>query len=226
MSDIQKPARVRITTKGFESFTGLISIYPFVDGVSVDPIAWAEINRLSAAFQLAEILEDGTEIEAGAAARIVNCARDEAPVVPPLTRASEEDLIAEALEAGKAALKLPDRVRTREQLEHVLKAEGVNGIRKIAEKWGVKHSSIVTLIDMILQAQDLAKSKLNATVAKIAGTDYVTEDAPVEEFEAFQARQNQKSERSPKKSAPKTAAQVAAERGDMTTAINTTNKVV
>lgn len=146
------PKRLKIVQKGYEGYNGPIGEYEFVDGISTETIPLNVRDRLAAAFQMVEIDEDGTELAASVADRLV---RDRANVIErtaPLKRMSDEDKAEEniAVLLGKEKLK---PLLNREALEAAAADGGIAAVRKLAEPWNVKSKSIPELIAMIEKAQ-------------------------------------------------------------------------
>jgi Sec-independent protein translocase protein TatA len=146
--------RLKIIEKGWETYTGFMSMVSFVDGVSVDPVPQHMADRITASVQTVEIDEDGGEIQAGAAARLVGGATLSAEIVEPLAVATAEEIAAERAEAKASADKAPvEKFYTAAELEVVADDRGIKGLREIAAPWGVRGRAIPELIREIMQAQ-------------------------------------------------------------------------
>ena len=151
MSDLK---HLKFTQSGFETYTGPIGMYEFVDGVSTEAITRADRDRLATAFQFAEVDGDGGEHEAGVAARLVADSATRMPTTN-LERQTDEDKEAEGRRAQLMAAKPEVELMTRAQLEELARKHGIKGLRsEVADKWGVRNRSIPLLIDEILVAQN------------------------------------------------------------------------
>jgi hypothetical protein len=158
--------KLRLTQKGFEQYTGLFGIVEFKDGVSVDHVNHVERNLLRALVACEEFDDtqapaeeqraQGDESEQPTDASQEQGANQagegegsggNAPDTPAETQGGSEQA---GTDAGEGEGKAP--VYTREQLEKVADAEGIAGLRKIAEQYGVKANSIAKLIDEIINA--------------------------------------------------------------------------
>jgi hypothetical protein len=146
--------RLRLVQKGYENYSGPIGAYEFVEGVSVELIPLNARDRLSAAFQMAEIDEDGAEMPSGVAERLVRDRANRVEPTAPLVRMNEEDKRVENIRVvlGAEALR---PLYTEAVLEKVAKDKGIAGVRVLAETWDVRSKSIPDLIGMILNAQSV-----------------------------------------------------------------------
>ncbi len=149
--------KLKIIQPGYHGYTGPIGRYEFVDGISVDAISRPDRDQLATAFQFMEVDEHGKEEFAGITHRMVAEAAARAPILEPLKRDTEEDKAIEQkrLASNKIAITGNMKLHSREDLEAVASKSGIAGLRKIAELWHVKHRSIPSLIEMILDAQAL-----------------------------------------------------------------------
>jgi len=133
---------VRIVEPGFETFTGLLIGVPFKDGVSVRSLIGSESSALGGLFRV-EALDGGAQI--GVSADMVRNVNQEAPVVNTSER---------GVDGKDVKTPLPEvNVYSREDLETLADAEGISGLRKIAEPLGIKGKSINDLIRDILAKQ-------------------------------------------------------------------------
>lgn len=157
---------LKITSAGFEAYTGNLGGIDFIDGVSTFPVPRLFANRLTSAMQMVELDDDGNEVEAGVAARLVSEAGNRAPVLELLERQTEAEKLAENLEAIKNPKNEKDLpVHTRAELETILGTSGIKGLRTIGDDWNVKHKSAVVLLDLILKAQQNAIEVRQARIA-------------------------------------------------------------
>lgn len=147
--------RLKFIQKGYETYTGPIGKFTFVDGLSTELIHRVDRDMLSTAFQFAEVDDDGNEVEAGVAARLVSEAREFKAEIHSLPRMTEEEKAAEDHSAVLRSQKAPTELYTRDQLETIAEKHGLKGLRTmVGDLWGVKNRSITLLIDEILVAQN------------------------------------------------------------------------
>jgi hypothetical protein len=148
--------RVTITQSGWESFSGDYVGYPFLNGVSMVPIPRNIADRICALVTATISNADGDELgQGGAAARIASRRSVEATVGTLMERQTEEAKAAEMLTVCQEAGKAPTReFFTEEQLTAVADLEGIDGLRKLAAPWNVKHRSIPGLISLVVKAQN------------------------------------------------------------------------
>lgn len=157
--------RLRLVQKGYENYSGPIGQYEFVEGLSVELIPFSARERLAAAFQMVEINEDGVEIDASVADRLLREKLIFADKIEPLVRQTEEEKTLENIGAivGNEVIKALYSVKA---LEKVATEKGIAGVRVVAEPWSVRSKSIPDLIRLIAKAQsDYALDR----VASLAG---------------------------------------------------------
>ncbi|MER9176320.1 hypothetical protein NKH72_22330 [Mesorhizobium sp. M0955] len=160
---------LKIVAKGWKGYSSVIGGVKFKDGVSVEPVPRHIADRITGGISMVEIHDDGSEHPAGVAHRLVKEARSRAPVVEPLTRATDKELEDEAkLDALRAERAPVERFYTREELEKIVEEKGLRGLREISDPWDVKHRAVAPLIAMILHAQDQFLNKRNQRLQKIA----------------------------------------------------------
>ena len=145
--------KVRLTQPGFENYTGQMGVIFFVDGLSTDDVSSMDARRLSAVMSCEA--EDGSNISL--TQDLIDKNNDEAPVVPELQRGN--DTVPE-MEQGVALIEeegdeveSPEgpKVYTQAELEAIADAEGIKGIRAIAEPLGIKNNSIAGLINELVK---------------------------------------------------------------------------
>lgn len=155
MSDTNTPKHLKVVQSGFENYNGPIGAYEFVDGISVDAIPRVDRDRLCAAFACVEFQENGKEVEAGVAARLVGDARNLRDVpFTPLERQTAAEKKAERLRDIKKFNEGKDRpIMTAVEIEALFQSTGISGLRELGGKWNVKNKSAVVLMQMILDAQ-------------------------------------------------------------------------
>jgi hypothetical protein len=147
---------VKITQPGWEQFSGDFVGYQFAEGISTHPLPRNICDRI-AALVGAEIIDaDGENLgQGGAAARIATRLSIEATVGTAMERQTAEAKAGELLQVHQDAGKAPTReFFTEEQLKAVADLEGLDGLRKLALPWNVKHRSIPGLIQLIVKAQN------------------------------------------------------------------------
>lgn len=140
-----KAQRLKITERGWENFSDYLGGVKFENGVSVEAVAPAIANQLGSALRVEAIDSDE---QVGNAAVLLRAQNQKAKVVKALTDETPDTVAPE--QAAKAAV--AERF-TREQLESIADAEGIAGLRGLAEKFGVKGRGIVELINEILRVQ-------------------------------------------------------------------------
>lgn len=154
---------IKITSKGWTSYTGLLGTSWFKDGMSVEPLPRMVSDRLAAVVSFVEINEDGTETPGGAAYRMIAESRERAPISRESARQSEaERLEEERLDTLRAEKAPAERIYTGAELEAIADAKGIKGLREISDAWGVKERSIPNLISATLKAQSKFLSERQA----------------------------------------------------------------
>lgn len=152
----QTSKHLKVVQKGYEGFTGPIGAYDFVDGVSVEKIPLHVRDRLSAAFQMIEVEDDGSDSEAlaGVASRLVLDRKLRLERTDPLPRQSAAEKAAENVRAVVGNEKIKP-LYTQAVLEAVASDKGIAGVRELAAVWGVRSKSIPDLIGQIINAQSV-----------------------------------------------------------------------
>lgn len=140
-----KAQRLKITEKGWENYSDLLSGVKFTNGISDDPVAPMTALQLGAFLRM-EAIDDAAQV--GAAQILVTTHHDKAPVVIPLAQQTPDTV------APDQAQKVEVEKYTREELEVIADKGGIGALRQIAEKHGVKGRGIVELITEILKAQE------------------------------------------------------------------------
>lgn len=167
-----EPKRMRIVQSGYETYTGPIGPYEFVDGESVEEIPLAARDRLAVAFEMVEFDEESGR-PAGPAQRLLDGYNVALESPEPLERQSDIEKRAEDIRAMIGSEKVR-AMRTRENLENVADKMGIAGVRLVAEDWNVRSKSIPALIDMILGAQlEYAEARVNDLIKAGAAEDDV-----------------------------------------------------
>jgi hypothetical protein len=162
--------RIMIDQKGWAGFTGNMGTAKFVDGIA--DVSTQEAGRIGANIRIVEIDSEGNELgQISAAAEILRVRGLSAEVIAPRAgipaeeteeETSEEFQVAigEAEEvdpAFDAAIESTDtqapKIHSRAELESIADTDGIRGLRGIAQNYGVKSTSIVELIDLIVAKQ-------------------------------------------------------------------------
>lgn len=157
---------LQITQKGMEKYTGPMSVYEFVDGVSVDPIPRHDRDRIAAVVPCVEIAENGQETIAGVAERLIADAAERAPQRASLERQSVDDKAAEEVARAEKDLGKVKDIYTEDELDEKISEGGIAALRQIAGAWGVKNRSIPTLRQMVLDAQEEYVGKEGARIER------------------------------------------------------------
>lgn len=158
--------RIKIVQKGWAGFSGSMGTMVFKDGIAeTTPV---EARRIGALVQVVECDENGFEFEPVSDAHTMVVTRNLSATVQDAMKSGEDDPPAPADDATTDAEIDADPVDApaappvpvapeydRAKLEAVGSAEGIKGIREIAEKFGVRGTSISGLIEAILTAQQV-----------------------------------------------------------------------
>lgn len=139
-----KAQRLKIKESGWETYSDFFGGYKFTNGLSDDPIAYAEAQRLGSLIRLEGVDDDKQVGEGVVQVEIVD---KKAEVVVAAGDQTPETVSAET------AAKTPALRYNREELEAIADQGGIMAVREIAEKFGVKGRGINELIREILQAQ-------------------------------------------------------------------------
>lgn len=144
--------KIRLLGQGYEKFDGLFGTTLFAGGVSVDHVSPIQARFFAS---LMSIEDADTGIDPGDNALFL--ASMDVPAFAP-----RMFTIAELMESGDyvepviveaPVVVVKKDVFTQAQLEKVADDEGIAGLRKIADPFDIKSTSIAKLIEMILVAQ-------------------------------------------------------------------------
>lgn len=173
---------LRVTEPGLSTYSGFLHCVEFKDGVSVEPLPRMLADRISASMQCVEINEDGTETQAGPAARLVTTDRAlEAEVIEhPGVMTEDEKLAEQKRVRDLAKKKVVMTILTGKELEAIADKGGIKALREIAKLWGVKHREIPELIKLILEQQVQYQEAQKARAETAAGNEVVHDAATVE----------------------------------------------
>lgn len=136
--------KLRLTQAGFEKYTGQMGVVMFKDGLSEGDVLPIDAIRISAA--IGADWEDGSPANVGD--MYLNNMDSPAFVGrPEVEQAAEEK--SEPVQAPAPS----GTTYTKDDLAKIADAEGIAGLRAIADPAGVKGTSIVGLIEAILKHQ-------------------------------------------------------------------------
>jgi len=177
--------KLKVATKRMAGYTGVLGPVRFTDGVSDEFLPRHIRDRMAASMEFIEVDADGNEQPAGAQHRLIRESKERAPKLEPLKRQTEEEKAAEIAAAAVMTAKIPV-LETRQSLEAIASKDGIKGLREIGKKWGVKHRSIPTLIEMILDAQEKSVAARNKKLADKAAAEVekLKTTAPAADFPA------------------------------------------
>lgn len=153
--------RIKIDEVGYEAFDGFLGTVEFKGGISVNSLSEGDINRISSVIRVVDL--ENPEDEVGALAQLSKNGAYIFPVEIPVTNAGDEKAKEVTQNESKPVEEKTLEVKeslplfTREQLEELADKEGISGLRAIADTFNLKGTSIVNLIDGILNAQALTK---------------------------------------------------------------------
>lgn len=84
-------SKIKLTGRGYDTFSSYMGTVLFENGVSVDHVSKAEMNRIGALTRIELVNEDGSEGEqAGNAAEMVKMRSQGAPVLKPMKRDGDD----------------------------------------------------------------------------------------------------------------------------------------
>lgn len=167
--------KIRILDKGFAKLTGLFGTVEFVDGVSIEDVSAAEAARLGTILSIEDantgVNPSTTQLmvdthkknmhELGlVSANIVHSSElpKEVPVVVSKPEAGEAP---KAPEASASPVVL-DWTFTEDDIDAIVKKEGVAGLRSFAEPYDINDRSIAGLVQKLMEAK-----ALNAPVKQV-----------------------------------------------------------
>jgi len=139
--------KLRLTQAGFETYTGQMGVVMFKDGLSEGDVLPIDAIRISAAI--------GADWEDGSPANVGDMylnAMDVPAFVGGSTHETSAPVEPKAQAQGDADTSAGTRY-TKDDLAKIADADGIVGLRAIAETIGVKGTSIVGLIEAILKKQ-------------------------------------------------------------------------
>ncbi len=150
--------QLRITERGWETYTGLLGRIMFENGLSVGPVTDMDMERVGA---VVSVVDAGTNRQVGAAQSVNDTYNSPAPVVEPM-KVSEGTGGEGASEEQVAPNAKRVKIWTEQELYEVADKGGINAVREIAEPMKVKAVAIRDLVKRIVahQAVQLAKGEI------------------------------------------------------------------
>lgn len=145
--------KLRLTQGGFENYTGQMGVVWFENGLSTTDVLPIDGIRISAA--IGATWEDGSAANVGD--MYLNSMDVPAHVGMGAINAMSVEPEAPAPQQKEASVTAPSTAYTEEMLAKIADEKGIAGVREVGDQFGVKGTSIVSLIAAILKAQ--AKSK-------------------------------------------------------------------
>ncbi|MCL2874770.1 MAG: hypothetical protein FWF12_00450 [Betaproteobacteria bacterium] len=140
--------KLRLTAKGWETYTGQMGVIFFKGGLSVDDVLPVDAVRVAGVI--------GAEWENGKPANVSQIYLDNLHTQASSVKEGREP---PAPVAPKAEPVASVATYTREQLADTADKEGIVGLRKIAEPFGIKGNSINGMIDAILKVSAAPKAE-------------------------------------------------------------------
>lgn len=164
MTSYDRRIKVRITQPGMQTYNGYIRGTRFVNGESFEPMPIMDALRLGASCSVSDM--DGKVISPNYVVHEDANTVNAADVTPPRSKTKEEndanpapEVVGEEAEDDIVGFYEPEdeidapKQWTREGLEALADAEGIQGLRDIGDSYGVKERSIDGLIVAIVKAQ-------------------------------------------------------------------------
>ena len=154
--------KLRILDPGFANLTGPFGTVEFVDGVSVEDVSSAEAARLGTIISVEVV---GTGVNPSTTQLMVdvhNKNLDELGLtqpglLQPVPEAPIKELVPESpsssVEAGADGAPVLSWAFTEEQLDALVKKEGIAGLRAFSEQYGINGQSIAKIVKALLVAQ-------------------------------------------------------------------------
>jgi hypothetical protein len=136
--------KLRLTQAGFEKYTGQMGVVMFKDGLSEGDVLPIDAIRISAAI--------GADWEDGSAANVGDMYLNNMDA-PAFVGSGSSEASAPAESQAKTAAPTSGTTYSKDDLAKIADADGIAGLRAIADPLGVKGTSIVGLIEAILKHQ-------------------------------------------------------------------------
>jgi hypothetical protein len=149
--------RVRLAQPGYDKFTGDFGCADFVDGVSVEMLDERQIDRIAMSIRVEDV-DDEEGAQLGPQQRHFHAKSVSAEVTPPRRPPTKAELA--ALEPKEPVKPIAEvTYHTLAELEAVVDAKGINGLRDIGNPLGARARAIPDLITAILAAESVIKSE-------------------------------------------------------------------
>jgi hypothetical protein len=143
--------RVRLAQPGYDKFTGDFGCADFVDGVSVEMLNERQIDRIAMSIRVEDVDDEGGA-QLGPQQRHFDAKSASAEVTPPMRSPTKAEIA--ALEPTEPAKPIETfAFHTLAELEAVVDAKGINGLRDIGNPLGARARAIPDLIGAILAAE-------------------------------------------------------------------------
>jgi len=146
-------AVVKINEVGFNKFTGEIGGIEFVNGISVEDLSKSDVQRMGASMRIEEVLHEDeggvvTGNQLGVAADLAKGVDVSAKVQKKVTIV-EEPIVKEELIVDDSIVDEDGNEYTVKSVEEIADKGGINAVREVAKKFGVKGNSIAGIIKLI-----------------------------------------------------------------------------
>ena len=136
--------KVRLTQPGFQKYTGQMGVVFFQDGLSTDHVAERDAIRMAAVMNCE--WENGSNLSPSQ--HVINTLKNSAPVLK-----TAEVVVDEVTPPTESEQPPTETLKwTREELEALADAQGIQGLRQIADPAGIKGRSITEMIEAIVNA--------------------------------------------------------------------------
>jgi hypothetical protein len=149
---------IRMMSKGWENYTGDFGSHNFTNGLSDEPLPQVAVDRVATQLRC---IDPETGLQVGPGQRLINNKPIKltivAPLVAPTTDQKATD--AEAIKQTKKSELEAQPFYSHDQLCGVVDERGIQGLRDIAQVYGVKGRAIPELMASILRAQDVARAR-------------------------------------------------------------------
>lgn len=167
---------LKIVQPGWENFSGELGMIVFEDGMSVEPVPDILADRVATVVTMARLDDEGNEESYGITDRLAKKGNMEGiPVVDETVEVTDAELRREQARIAALAAK-ENTIYTRDQLEGIADMEGIKGLRKIGNFWGVHDRSIGRLIERIIEAQDSFLAEVKRAAKKQEGDNVDDEE--------------------------------------------------
>ena len=139
--------KLRLTQPGFQNYNGQMGVVFYEAGLSKGDVSVMDAVRISASMLC--------EWEDGSKPSVTQSLLDNAKTPAPIFKSGadgQHDLKAQPAKEPKPETDISKSGYTVEQLSAVADAEGIKGLRKIAEPLGIKGNSIAEMITAIVNS--------------------------------------------------------------------------